>query len=244
MSKTRLGPDEAYEIKKNEAEISHLLKSIENAKRFNIGDYLIRFQGEDTKAEQNSYHTERRFEVVHVDIHGVCYIKEVTGNKSSGFVMTLASYHDCGEEAYRTINGIKNMEIYRYELDPLYEDHIIMQQDGKYDPSSIQGDKSKLHKEITAYNKSIKIKTNTSADTLKFAKTIKVGDTLWFSNVTSFIVQELKPMPRNNNNHSAQWEPVILGVTNKGKSLKLSISGLFCKAIYTACPRSYKEMKA
>ncbi len=231
------------EIKRNEAEIAHLLHCVDNAKRFNVGDYLIRYVGENKSAELNSYFIERRFQVVHVDINGVCYIKEVMGTKTSSWIMTMANLGNSIETA-RSRSHYGEMAEFRYELDPLYEDHIIMQQDGKYDPSIMQSDKSKLHKEITAHNKALKIKTVREADAVKFIKTIKVGDTLWFSNVTSFIVQEIKDLPkRGSSSQIDYYAPILLGITNKGKNLKLSVTDVTRKAVYTACPRSYKELK-
>ena len=81
MSKPRISQEEFEEIRENEAQIEYLLASVEKAKRFNIGDFLIRFYGDNKNAEQNSYFIERRFQVVHVDKNSVCYIKEVIGTK-------------------------------------------------------------------------------------------------------------------------------------------------------------------
>ena len=237
MSKPKITQAEFDDIARNEAEIAHLLENLEKAKRFNIGDYLIRFAGDSPKAEQNSYFVERRFQVAYTDKNGVCYIKEVIGGKTSSWIMPMIS---CSE-AINSWRGAFKDDVYRYELDPLYEDHIIMQQEGLYDPGLVQSDKSKLHKEITAHNKAIKVKTYNNSLTLKFMKTIKLGDTYWFSNVTSFIVQEIKALPKS---HTMPYDHLIFGVTNKGKKLKLSISDLTCKAVYTACPRSYRELKA
>jgi hypothetical protein len=239
MSKPRINPEEMEEIKRNEAEVAHLLESLESARRFNLGDYLIRYMGEDTCPELNSYFVERRFQVVHVDKNGVCYVKEVMGGKTSSWIMTLANLRFSIDEAH---NG--GDYVYRYTLDPLYEDHIIMQQEGKYDPASLQQDKSNIFKEITAHNKAHKVRTSSGLYALKFLKTVRVGDTLWFSNVTSFIVQEIKTLPKTANAmNTCFYDAVLIGVTNKGKNLKLSVNDITHKAIYTACPRSYKELK-
>jgi hypothetical protein len=246
MSKPRINTEEMEEIRSNEAQVSELLSSIEKSKQFHIGDYLIRFTGDNKKAEQNSYHIDRRFQVVHVDVNGCCYIKEMMGSKSSSWIMSMASFDAASNAAYYTRSKGSDDYSFRYELDPLYEDHIIMQQEGKYDPSAIQKDKSKLHKEITAHNKALKVKMDSDLKALVFMKTLKVGDTLWFSNVTSFIVQEIKPLPKTiriNSNINVMNDPLILGVTNKGKNLKLSIYDFFYKAVYTGCPRTYKELK-
>ena len=240
MSKARLTRDELQEISHLELEIKVLLEQIEKAKRFNVGDYLVRFYSENKEPDMNSYHIARRFKVVHVDANGIGYIKEVMGGKVSSQLMMLSGIDAAREIASNIRNGYHNYSN-RYELDPLYEDHILMSQDGEYNPALEQLNKSKLHKEIATYNKSIKINTDGLTNVLKYARTLKVGDTLWFSNVTQFMIHEIKTLPRNPG--AMSYDPVIIGKTNKGKTMRLSLMELCHKAIYTACPRSYKELK-
>jgi hypothetical protein len=212
----KLATDEIIFINDIEGEHQELLAKIDTCKRFNVGDYLVRYIND--KVDINSYNVERKFQVVFVDKNGIAYIKELYGNKGQSNIMCMI-HHD----------GM------RYELDPLYEDSIIMSQEQHYDPTSLHKDKSKLFKEITKYNKSIKIKFHFEKDLVRFLSGLKVGDTLWFSNVTSFLVQQV--------DLSRKTLPTVKGTTNRGKVINLDIDHIRHKAIYTACPRSYKELK-
>jgi hypothetical protein len=241
MKKHNFQTHELEIIRQTETHISTVLKAIEIARQFKLGDYLIGFYPRGYHSESrspvlNSYGAPKKYQVIHVDSNDIPYVKELNkAGKPSGNLITLMKQGNRFEYESGSIE---------FEVDPDYADSIIMADEENYDASLVQRLKGDLFKEITAHNKSIKVKTIDSQMLISFLQTLKVGDLLWRSTKTSLIIIELHPIPLTHNGKRLA-ENVSFGtvVDSKGKEHDLNADYFRYSAFYTAQPRSYNELK-
>lgn len=190
-----LTAEEKEYIKQSESMIDGIMSCLNAVKQFNKGDYLIAFHqdrgwgGEDgSRPVTNSYGAAKKFQVVAVDKHGVPYMKELNKQgKPTGQMICSIKY----EKQNRT--HIDTVLTYRFEVDPDYTDAIILDDQGNYNASNILKLKSDTFKEIAEHNKKIKVEANDAKLLAAFIATVKVGDLLWRSNVSSWVVVEINP---------------------------------------------------
>lgn len=239
-----LTAEEKEYIKNNEAAIGNIVAVINAVKQFKEGDYLIAFYqstgwGDDRKRPvTNSYGAPKKFQVVAVDKHGIPYMKELSkkGNPVGSLISSIKNNNDRGI-------GYNYEQIYYFEIDPDYTDAIILDDQNAYDASNVLKIKSDTFKEITEHNKKIKVESNDAKILAVFLNTVKVGDTLWRSNISSWTIIEINPVPRDKSNRIENYTPFMKAVTNKGKTVTLCFHDIRGKAIYTAQPRTYKELR-
>ena len=132
---------------------------------------------------------------------------------------------------------------YLFEVDPDYADAIILDDQGNYNASNILKMKSDTFKEITEHNKKIKVECNDAKLLAVFLSTVKVGDLLWRSNKSSWAIIETHPVPRDKGGRIENYGPFMKVTTNKGKTKELCFDDFRRKALYTARPRTYKELQ-
>lgn len=244
MAKKKKPSVEQFEmdhIRQREAFLQGILGAIQEVSKFKTGDFLIAYRPQSQWSKRqiitNSYGAVKKFTVVHTDKFGVPYMKEL--NKHGTPVGQLISPIRF-EDGYRAIKQT-NIE---FEIDPDYADAIIMDDEKNYDAAVLHKVKSDTFKEITKYNKSIKLKFKTNVELLQFLKSLKVGDVFWKSVKTSFKIMTLDPIPTTHNG-TRLVEYKIFGTAqdSKGKTFSLDHTKFHWHAIYTAQPRSYNELK-
>jgi hypothetical protein len=245
----KLTPEERQLIKDTENSLDNVLSQIDAARRFKIGDFLIGFNsnrghygGKPPKKELivNSYGTPKKFQVVAVDKHDIPYVKELDKNsKPTGRLITTVQLGD----DYHYNSSHYNDCI--FEIDPDYADAIILDDTAEFKPAANHKLKADLFKEIAEYNKTIKIPMHESSDVLKYMLSLKVGDVIWKSNKSSLTVVKIDPHPMCSRAKFQRESDLafIDAVNNKGQTVKLSISSLKWTAVYSARPRTYKELK-
>ena len=218
-----------------EREFSMLCKMIDKARTFNVGDYLIRYSPNYERKlvlDKTSYNTPRKFLVIHKDKLGLAYVKELNklGKPMGGTLDCVAS--DNGDEEYHV----------DYQLDPDYADAVILDSKEDFDPVSAHLERSKIFKDIAAHNKKTRVKTwGDTKEVSKFLSTLKIGDVLWTSNTNWLKVELVDTTPVL----PAKQDKVVVLVftTSKGKRRELTIWNLRHSALYTAQPRTYKELR-
>lgn len=239
-NKNNLSPHEMEIIKRNEAGMSQTLRVLQEVTQFKVGDFLIAFHRnhwEGNRQVTNSYGAPKKFTVVHVDSNGIPYMKELN-KKGEPTGIIIASVRL--EGGY---SQLKEGE-YRFEVDPDYTDSIIMQDEENYDATLVHRMKGDLFKEITAHNKSIKIKTNDTPTLINFLQNLKVGDVIWKSIKTNLTVIELQPIPLTHRG-TRLAEYTVFGKVRDSKGKEHELDNMFFRwgAFYTAQPRSYNELK-
>ena len=240
----KLTPEEKELIKTNEQLVDNVMAIINVVNKFKEGDFLVAFHHAtgfgDTRVRPvvNSYGAAKKFQVVAVDKHGISYMKELNKKwKPSGRLISSVRHNT----ARGTLHY--NLELtYNFAVDPDYADAIILDDQANYDASNILKEKSDIFKDIAKYNKSIKIKTETK-ELATFLTTVKVGDILWRSNMSSWSVTQIGIIPRSSASRIAYSTPFMKVITTKGKEEELCFNDICNKALYTARPRTYKELK-
>lgn len=243
MAKNKLEKHELEHIKRTEDGLSHLMDVLKDVSRFKDGDYLIAFRRSSGYHESrdvqvtNSYGAPKKFQVVAVDKHGIPYMKEL--NKAGQPTGRLI-------QSVRIDGGYRELKYgdFRFEVDPDYADSIIMMDEENFDPSAIHRDKGQLHKEITKHNKSIKVRVSDPPTLISFLQNLKVGDVLWRSVKTNFTITTLDPIPlTHRNTRIDDYKDFGTATDSKGKVHTLNSHFFKWKAIYTAQPRTYNELK-
>ena len=226
------------------------LEALEKAKQYKVGDYLILYVGPNAdesedkmKLQVNSYGAPIKYKVVHTTSYGIPFLKKV--NKKGNPVGHLYScIGHLDEDDYRE-PGQK----FQFELDPDYADSILLQD--QYDPAILHKTKHDIWKAVTEHNKASKIMTNTLTDVVNFFNVINIGDILWTSNVSHYLVQDKRTISRADiklfDVGSGRIRgPYITILTIRDKNNQVSevtAERFFRKALYTARPRTYKELK-
>lgn len=236
-----LTAEEKNFIQSNETMIESILSSIQVVQQFKDGDFLIAFHklspydGHKKKRPvTNSYGAVKKFQVVAVDKHGVPYMKELNKKgKPVGRLISSIEHDNHG--------GFQPGLL--FEVDPDFADAIILEDQANFNASNILKEKSDTFKEIALFNKNIKVDCQDIKKLATFLSTIKVGDLLWRSNISSWTVQEVDPLPRDKGGRIENHKNFMKVTTNKGKEEFISFWDIKGKALYTDRPRSYKELK-
>jgi hypothetical protein len=230
-----LTSDDLNYISQRESIIDSFLHRMEHAKRFKLNDILIAFvlgDTEKTTPVRNCYGVPKKYKVVFEDKHGIPYAKELSKNgKPTGMLLTLVKWgdhrYDRGEDMF-------------FQLDPDYEDSLIMQ-DENYDPASSLNKSSSLFAEITKHNKQIRFqfKLENVKKEIAAINKVNVGDTVWRGHNKFWII--LDKNSTDGRNLTWKSDHVIFKVqTEKGEIKDITyrnLSGHF----YTKQPRSYKN---
>lgn len=246
--KASLDPMELQYIGQREAVLDSILGTIQEVTKFKTGDFLIAFhpQTQYSARQQitNSYGAPKKFTVIHTDKYGIPYMKELNKNGTPvGRLISAVRFDDANRARVNTNIERVNTNI-EFEVDPDYADAIIMADEENYDAANIHKIKSETFKEITKYNKSIKVKFKTNVDLLQFLKTLKVGDVFWKSIKTSFTILTLDPIPTTHGGKRlVEYKVFGTAQDSKGKVFNLDHTKFHWHAIYTAQPRSYNELK-
>lgn len=241
MKKTILSKNELEFIRSREAIVDDIIGQLTKVAKFKKGDFLIAFRPATaySKRQQitNSYNAPKKFVVIYTDKHNIPYMKELSKHgMPTGSVVTPIHFDD-----YNSI--LKDLD-YEFEVDPDYADSIIMMDEENYDGAAIHRMKSDTFREITDYNKIHKIKCDDQKNLAQwFNANVKVGTILHRSIITSYIVQDIIPIPKDVAGRF-RYDLVFMTVlTNKGKTIKMCINDFKWSALYDAQPRSYNELK-
>jgi len=239
-----LTAEEKEYIKQSESMIDGIMACLHAVRQFNKGDYLIAFHqgygwGEDgSRPVTNSYGAAKKFQVVAVDKHGVPYMKELNKQgKPTGQMICSIKY----EKQNRS--HIDTALTYRFEVDPDYTDSILLDDQANYNASSALKVKSDTFREISEHNKKIKVDCFDAKNLAAFIATVKVGDLLWRSNVSSWAVIEINTIPRDKSNRIEHNTSFMKVTTNVSKVKEICFGDLRRIALYSARPRTYKELK-
>ncbi len=242
MGKAKLTSHELEYIKERERAMTETINTLRNLSRFREGDYLIAFHfahgyGDNKKRPvANSYGVPKKFIVVHVDSNGVPYMKELSKNgDATGGVISPVRV-DGG------YSMIKQAE-YVFEVDPDYADAIILDDQENFNATEKLKVKSDTFKEIAEHNKKLKINCIDMKILAAFFSNVKVGDTLWRSNTSFYVVSKIDPVPRDKIGRLIKENPFLEVTNNKGASLTLSLDDFWRTALYSSQPRSYRELK-
>lgn len=239
--KNKLSDHELEFIKEREEVVKETLNELKKVQEFKVDDYLIAFRKEyySNKVTQvkNSYDAPKKYQVVHVDSNGIPYIKELNKKGSPiGQLMCPVDVHEGGGRI------VRNTDM-RFEVDPDYTDSIIMMDEENYDSSQVHRMKSDTFKEITEHNKKHKVKCGDLKEVAEFFSTVTSGMVLYKSIKTHFTVLEINAIPRDSANR-LKGEPTFMKIQDsKGKINNVSLKDFQYKALYTARPRSYNELK-
>ena len=220
---SRLSGDEQEYVDEWESNVDNLLKAIESASRFTLGDFLVETHGEGTDGsiKTNSYGVPKKYQVVFVSKSGLPYVKAINSKgKPNGQLISILN-RDYEENFYCK----------PFRLDPDYEDAILMGMKDSYDPVATTQHKSKIHKDIIAYNKSVKIPMWGRKDANNFFNKVNVGDIIWTSNRAYFKVVK------------KCLDGGLEIFKSNGKAEKLEPHHISFRNLYTQQPRTFKELK-
>ena len=239
----KLTTEEKYFIKRNEIIIQNFkesIKTVESTSIFKEGDYLVAFEAPSRWNEgqktpiKNSYGGVKKYQVIAIDSNNLPYMKEL--NKNGVPYGPLITPIDWRGDGKLELNFI-------FEVDPDYEDAIILDDQANYKAAGALKERSDKFKEIAAFNKSVRVKCKTTSDLVNFIARLQVGHTLWRSTNSFLVIQQIDPIPCNTIGHVTHDKPFIKVVDHKGKLKDLSFRDLKYMAIYTQCPRTYNELK-
>ena len=246
MAKNQLTPEDRAFISEFDKQYSAVIETLERAKQFKLGDYLVLYLSDangNMGLKKNSYGAPVKYKVVFVNNYDIPFIKQV--NKKGNPVGSISSCAGSRSDEYRHIN-----DRFEFALDPDYADAILLQDE--YDPANLHRSKKDIWKAVTDHNKACKIKTQDIKQVVDFFKTVNVGDTLWSSNVTHYLVQDkkiLSPADFNKNTkysmHTRIKGPFVTVLTvrdKNGKVKDISPDFFHWKALYKERPRTYKEL--
>lgn len=228
--------------------VEYLMK-IEMARSFAVGDFLIckrlgmKYDNIGNSYIQtkelilNSYNAAKRFIVVCKDDSECSWLKEVDAKgKPRGEIIDLMDSH-----------GVV------YELDPIYTDACIMGEQGNYLDGADFTEKAKIFKDIAKFNKTVKVRAENVNVIDSFFAGLAVGDKFWASNTKYYTVTNTRQEPYVVSMKTKYWikhaftgsvYTVMDLLASNGVTMKDVDAGAFMsKAIYSAPPRSYKELK-
>ena len=241
MSKNTLSKHELNEIKRNEEALNDIFSAIKHYSQFKTGDYLIGYwkatSWEKRAPVINSYGVKTKFQVVHIDEHGLPYIKEINNRgKTQGDVLIPLCYYS---EEYE--NGFVQFD-YEFELDPDYADAILFEDEAGYDPVKKSKEQSDLRKEIVNYNKTYKLNTHSIIELRNTVSKFKVNDVFWVSGKNWIRIDELT-VPKTYNGFTSMGAILGKATTSKGEQIVLTSTSLKNKTLYSQRPRSFNELK-
>lgn len=241
-----LTPDDKRLIDAQEVAYKQLIETIERGKQFKDGDYLVMFVA-DYKGgwvqQKGTYGAPTKYKVIHVTDSGLPFMKEITSNGTP----TGELYSGVG--LAEDDNYLDTGSNVRWELDPDYADSLLLQDD--YDPATMHKNKAVLWKEVTEHNKKAKVNTTEINGIATFLSTLKMGDTIWTSNVSHLLVREVRVLARPDAQKACiKFGPRIKGphilvvtvVDKKGAVKDVAADHFYHKALYRERPRTYKEL--
>lgn len=237
-------------IREEEASISELLELIKRVSHFKVGDYVIgsqrvdRFNAEKFTPILDSYGNRTKFMIVYVNKLGMPYAKKLN-NKGEvrGEVIPAISFlnSDCSI-------GMPYMDIL-FEVDPDYVDSIILQS-AEFDPVARQRMLADRRKEILEYNKKHTLYFEDGNECLIFFKGVKPGTLFWKSNNCYMTFDSVVITPStfvyNKGKLKGQKTPDIIHLiflNKKGAKLYHKLDAICMIKLFTAQPRSLKELK-
>ena len=231
-----------------EGPVSFFLQALENSKKFQVGDYVIakkiskieRHRKDTPEYICDSCGSPKKFQVVHVDNSGVRYIKRLSSkNRHVGEMMPMLDMSLL--HMLDRIDVVNHDAIYIvYEIDPDYADALVLGEGASYDPNQEARSKSLLRKQIVDYNKSICIRTHSTDKARRFlSQHVKVGNTIWRSNTTSWTIVSTGP----NLGYKDGSKCVAEIVLTNGAKKRLTLTDFLSKTFYTQRPRSYNELR-
>lgn len=264
---TALSKKELELVTKSTRHFDSLNKAVSRLKQFKVGDFLIlhikKYDG-TLKPSTNSYGALNKFKVVHVSEGGMPFVKRV--NKDGNLNKTVMSCTGqllldedtiLDPENYHHYNewNIEPVELI-FQLDPDYADALILQ--GAYDPGQLHRERKEAWKAITDHNKSLKVDTKSLNKVIAFFKSLKAGATFWTSSENYYCVQEITHVTKTQIKHAYRFHksvhayaatkgpyiPKLVVVDKKGNIKDMYPDSLFKKTIYSARPRSYKELNS
>lgn len=234
-----LTPEEKRFIHENEVYVASIMLAIQKITVFKVGDFLIAYEntreGKKGKLLENSYGATKKFQVVVTDSLGIPYMKELNKNGTPiGRLICPVEFNSYGR-------GVTARLI--FEVDPDYADSIILDDQANYNAVDGMKSKSDAFKAVAKHNKAVKI-NNDDQSLIAYIKTLKVGDVIWRSHATSWIVQNIEPLPKQfMKANIAMMTPFLTVKTNKGIDKELSFLDLKNIVLYKDRPRTYKELK-
>ncbi len=242
MGKVKLASHELDYIKERERAMTETINTLRNLSRFKEGDFLIAFHyssgyGDHRKRPvTNSYGVPKKFIVVHVDVNGIPYMKELSKNGDATGSILSPIRVDGGYSMVKQAEFI-------FEVDPDYADAIILDDQENFNATEMLKAKADNFKAIAEHNKKIKVNCVDLKVLAAFFGTVKVGDTLWRSNTSYYVVSKIDPVPKDKIGRLIKENPFIEVTSNKGASLTFSLDDFWRTALYSAQPRSYRELK-
>jgi predicted nucleic acid-binding protein len=247
MSKNALSQEDKSRIEEFSQRFEAGLDVLEKAKQLNIGDYLVLYLSDDIngkmRLQTNSYGAPIKYRVVHSTKHNIPFVKKV--NKKGdpvGQLYSCVGHLETDDYRHAT-------QKFQFELDPDYADSLLLQ-DG-YDPSILHRSKREIWKDVTEHNKKNKVDTHVLGNIVNCFNDVKVGDMLWSSNASFFLIQDKKTLSRVDFNAKRSVGPtrvkgpfiMVLVVRDKNGMVKEITPDFFAyKALYKERPRSYKEL--
>lgn len=238
---SKLQFDELNFIKQREAHIESVIGNIKAVAKYKEGDFLIAFRPETPWAKRrqvvNSYGAPKKYIVIATDKFGIPYIKEVNKNGTAYGTML------CPLKLDRDSSIVMSAD-HEFEVDPDYTDSIIMMDEENYDSSSVHRVKSDTFKEITAHNKQHRIRWKSNKELADyFDNFVVVGDVFHRSIMNHFTITTINSIPRDIKGRIEAGKNFCTITDTKGNTTSCSINDFVGKALYTARPRSYNELK-
>ena len=245
----KLTHDDKSKIEEFSKKFENTLENIERAKRFKVGDYLILYIWDyhNVKSLQvNSYGAPIKYKVVYTSKHGIPFVKLVNSKGTPHGTLFTVLGTEADDVSFR-----RHAINFEFDLDPDYADSIILQDE--YDPAVLHKNRKDIWKAVTQHNKNAKISTHDIKDVITFIKTVQVGNTLWTSALSHYLVQGKTSMSTGAWNAQAKENyktrlrgtvDVLTILDRKGKVINVTADFFHWKALYKERPRSYKELKS
>jgi hypothetical protein len=230
--KSTLTLEEKHFISTNEQSIRSIIGILDEVKQFKVGDFLVAYRpnrsSEVKKYYTNSYGAVRKYTVVALDGLGLPYMKEINkkGNPCGQLIspITYDSYN----------NRFSHNPHYTFDVDPGFEDAILLGEDENYKVNELHEEKSAIFKEVTLHNKKCSILTDDIGPLLKFFKTLKVGDVLWRNRNSSLVILDCSNLRGSMS--------LIKFQSSRGAIVEIAIQDFLYTRLYSDRPRSFKEV--
>lgn len=235
MNKREL-TEEDIKIIKSHQECSPVVKFLKNKSKFNftVGDYLIKLnKSHDDKWEIEKISgissQSKRFICIHEDEYGIKYIKPLTS------LGTELPY----------INQLTDVSDWtRYEVDPEYAEHIILDGESDFDFSSQRKAELSRRNAITRKNKKISEKINSAEQAEAFIRSRKPGDKVWLGwNIPEAASSE--PMTFHALAEIKNWNTKEQGAQflyKNGNTYSMSFNSMVGSIVFVVEPYSYETI--
>ena len=237
MTKIKLSPQDKNIIQEYVNSLTPVINAIKHSNQFNLGDYVI--VEDNGQVVTNAYGTAIKYIVVHKTEEGICFIKRMSSKGNpTGQIMSMVVDVNKGT---------------RFLMDPDYVDAIILENKEGYDGAERQRKQKELRDSITKHNKAIKVSTRDMDHCVNFLANVKVGDILWTSTKKCVTVVDTKQIEVNKYPHRTHLSKymrqnlshivVAFVFSQNGVVKPLGPEDIKWKALYTAQPRSYTELR-